>query len=175
VSTSLPPHSGSSFLCIEAIHDQIHAAFQEHQVLLVSHGLTCDGFLRAQEQFFIFRAALQTHIRVEDQVLIPIFARLCPKVNGCSPEILLAEHRKLERLLERTATRLQRASENPEALDIILILEEERMIKEVMEHHAVREMAGFFPNLDRMIKPSERADLLAQCDRLHQEAQALRS
>jgi iron-sulfur cluster repair protein YtfE (RIC family) len=173
VSTSLPPQNGSSFLSIEAIHDQIHAAFQEHQVELVSHGLTETGFITVQKLFLVFQAAMQVHIRVEDEILIPVFAQHCPKINGCSPEILLAEHRKLERLLDRTACRLQLAADGLAPEDIILIIEEERMIKEVMEHHAIRETAGFFPTLDRHVSPAERRKLLAQCDRMHKEAEAL--
>lgn len=140
---------------------------------LVSHGLTSAGLQKAQQLFAVFQTAMQTHIRVEDQVLIPVFAQQCPKINGCSPEILLAEHRKLERLLDRTAVRLQEASDGLKPEVVILIIEEERMIKEVMEHHAIRETAGFFPNLDRHVSPADRKKLLAQCDRMHKEAEAL--
>lgn len=151
------------FAPIEAEHDRIAADFQAHQEALVRAIAEPAAVDQARAAWQRFEARLRAHIRFEDEQLIPLFAaRVQPAPIGCSQELLDAEHRKLERLLERcsnsTERHLNEARTDPASL--LRLIEDQRGLREVLEHHDQRERAAFFPALDATLSDSERASLL---------------
>ena len=175
-SSGTPHDVLTGFHSILNVHDNIHASMDRHQEALVRNGLKPDGFRLAVNLFLNFDRALRSHIRAENQFLIPAFEKHCPETIGCTPEILLAEHKKLERLLDELLEFLQelQARGAPEPLQIVEILERERMIKEVLDHHGIREAEGFIPNLEKFIPDATAKKLMEQCNLEHEKADDLR-
>ncbi len=177
-----PPAKSQGFDSILLVHEQIHAGLEAHQCHLVKHGLSVYGFRAACLLFQAFGDALRAHIEVENEVLIPLFASECPPQLGCTPEILLAEHSKLLRLVDEMEARLldlqkmpgkSGGPSAPTALEVVGLIERQRMLKEVLEHHGIREAASFVPQLELAFEKQRRIDLLAQCDAIHHRAALL--
>jgi hypothetical protein len=177
-----PSAQSQGFDSILQVHEQIHAGLEAHQCHLVGHGLSSDGFRDACQLFQDFADALRAHIEVENEVLIPLFASECPPQRGCTPEILLAEHSKLQRLLGEMETRLRELQKAervggepgaPTAREIVGLIDSQRMLKEVLEHHGIREAASFVPQLELAFAKPRRLNLLAQCDAIHHRAALL--
>jgi len=148
---------------IEAEHERIAADFSAHQQALVRAVGEASAAADARAAWDRFETRLRMHIRFEDERLIPLFAaRVQPPPLGCSEELLLAEHRKLERLLDSCSVtareHLEQRATDPAAL--LALIEQQRMIREVLEHHDQRERAAFFPALDEVLQPDEKTALL---------------
>jgi hemerythrin-like domain-containing protein len=148
---------------IEAEHDRIAADFSAHQQALVRAVGQASAGSDARSAWDRFETRLRAHIRFEDEQLIPLFSeRVQPPPMGCTEELLLAEHRKLERLLDRCGEavreHLEQRAADPAAL--LALIEQQRMIREVLEHHDQRERAAFFPALHDCLLPDEKAALL---------------
>lgn len=158
---------------IEAEHDRIAADFSAHQQALVRAVGQASAVAEARAAWDRFEARLRAHIQFEDEQLIPLFAeRVQPPPLGCSQELLHAEHRKLERLLgscgEALGEHLEHHADQPAAL--LALIEQQRMIREVLEHHDQRERAAFFPALHDCLQPAEKATLLQASLLAHPEA-----
>lgn len=170
-----PAADAHGFDGILDVHDQIEAALEAHQAELVASGMTAIGFAKARALFAEFAEAQKAHIEVENTVLIPLFEELCPPQNGCTPEILLAEHRKIARLVDEMSEAMQSFGDRGLGpLEIVGLIERQRMLKEVLDHHGVRETARFFPPLAAALTGEWRLKVLAECDAIHHRAEILR-
>ena len=155
---------------IEAEHDRIASDFRAHQEALVRAIAEPAAADLARAAWQRFEARLRAHIRFEDEQLIPLFAeRVQPAPTGCSQELLDAEHRKLERLLERCSNSAERhlneARTDPASL--LHLIEDQRGLREVLEHHDQRERAAFFPALVAVLSSSERSALVEASHAAH--------
>ncbi len=152
-----------TFLEIEQDHERLQETLLLHQDAMVRRDLPA-----ARRYWDEFCEELRDHMQIEDEILIPEFARLAGSPNGCSPEILNAEHRKIERLIERSEVRLlaHEASGTLEPRQVVLHIEEERTLKEVLDHHHTREGTAFFPVLDALLSQDQRRRLLERCRKL---------
>jgi hypothetical protein len=127
---------------------------------------------QAQRAFLSFAALLEAHSLAEDQVLLPAFTRLKLETNGCSVDILEKEHRKLRRLLEEARKRVFAAGIELTPAVRLVWIEETRMLKEVLEHHDVRERAAFNPAFDQALDQAEAAALAGEAQALQDEIEA---
>lgn len=159
-----PTHPEPSLDAVEQEHVRIAATLRAHQEALVR----AVGQPRAGEEaralLLTLDKILRAHIRVEDERLIPVFVERCSPATGCTPEILRAEHRKLERLLGEAAAGLDEALEDDGTVApgaVLDLIERERSLREVLEHHDQRERAAFFPALREVMTPAEQEALLA--------------
>lgn len=155
---------------IEAEHERIAADFRTHQEALVRAIADPRAADQARAAWQRFENRLRAHIAFEDAELIPLFVeRVQPQPTGCSRELLDAEHRKLERLLERcsssAALHLQEARTDPASL--LRLIENQRGLREVLEHHDQRERAAFFPALAARLSFEEREALLKASSQAH--------
>ena len=155
--------------CIDLLdsHAELTARLRSFLLAVVAGDLP-----QARQAFLTFAALLEAHSLAEDQVLLPEFARLKLETNGCSIDILGKEHRKLRRLLSEAR---ERVFASPVVLTPALRLvwiEETRMLKEVLEHHDVRERAAFNPAFDRALGQAEAAALAGQAQALQDEIEA---
>lgn len=158
---------------IEAEHDRIAADFSAHQQALVRAIGQASAVTEARTAWDRFETRLRAHIQFEDEQLIPVFAeRVQPPPLGCSQELLHAEHRKLERLLsscgEAVSEHLEQHADEPAAL--LALIEQQRIIREVLEHHDQRERAAFFPALHDCLQPAEKVALIQASLLAHPEA-----
>lgn len=118
--------------------------------------------LAARQTFLHFAALLHGHSGSEDEVLIPVFEREGLETDGCSVAILSKEHAKLRRLV---ATEQERVFADDATLDAptrILWVESMHMLKEVLEHHDMRERAAFNPVLDQALGETQASALAAK-------------
>lgn len=152
--------STPSFVELERVHEAIMEELQLHQDAVVVSDLPA-----ARRHLDRLVLMLKAHIRAEDEVLLPIFAERVEPQVGCTPELLFNEHRKLERLLKKTQERMLvfEAAGEIRPRERVYMIEEERMLKEVLDHHDRRERAAFFPNLDQCIQGEERQRVWEQC------------
>ena len=78
----------------------------------------------------------------------------------------------MKRALERMTT-IEQAGKLT-ARERVFVIEEERMLKEVLDHHDRRERAALFKLLDEVVTGEERAKVLAECALIQAPAEALR-
>lgn len=144
--------------CVDLLdsHAEISARLRAHLLAVVSGDASA-----AQAAFLRFAALLKAHWRSEDEVLLPAFERLELGSNGCNRDLLSKEHRKLERLLAAAEERVLAESVTLDPPTRLHWVEDSRMLKEVLEHHDVRERAGFHPALDGALDQVEAAALAA--------------
>lgn len=124
-------------------------------LLLEQHGALADLFARHQEALLDRRWAeaarlledydrrLRCHMRLEEEHLLPH----CEHVQAVRwpTNVYRAEHRRIEQLMKKAAERLtnaQRHGITPAVL--ISLLDEERTLKHLLEHHHEREEKGLF-------------------------------
>jgi hypothetical protein len=127
---------------------------------------------QARTAFLSFAALLEAHSLAEDQVLLPEFARLQLETNGCSVDLLTKEHRKLRRLLHEAHERVFAPTVELTPAVRLVWIEETRMLKEVLEHHDVRERAAFNPAFDQALEQAEAAALAGQAQALETKLEA---
>lgn len=125
---------------------QEHAAlmrmFALHQAALVTR-----AWARAAHLLEHYQRRLHRHIELEERFLLPYCAD--GKTPGRWPARVYAlEHRRLEELLDKAATRLaiaRRRGVQPAAL--VALLDQEHTLKHVLEHHQQREDQALFAEL----------------------------
>jgi len=162
------PHPTDSIAACLATHEQLSDLLHEHQCTLVTGKAQA-----ARSSLALFADQLEAHLCAEETVLIPLFERHCqPPPAGCSADLLLTEHRKLRRLLGES---VQRLADTPSQADgrwlpsqILDLIEAERSLREVLDHHDQRERAAFFPVLAEALGPARWAEQCARFVRAHE-------
>jgi len=167
------PTTMPSFQDLDFVHEALLEEYHKHQDAVVERDLS---LARAHLDQFVL--ALKAHIRAEEEILLPIYVERVPEQVGCSPELLFSEHRKMERLLRRLQDRMIQMEQQGElsAREVVYIIEEGRMMKEVLDHHDRRERAAFFPLLnDAVPDPVERREIWEEARAIQLEAEGLRA
>lgn len=128
--------------------------------LLVQQHLTfADAFARHQEALLERRwveAArllasygdkLRQHIDLEERYLLSQWAEACG-AGHWPAEVYRAEHRRIEQLLGKAEERLRRARAGVITPAVLIsLLDEERTLKRLIEHHHEREEKALFAHL----------------------------
>jgi len=122
-------------------HDALADLFASHQEALLGRRWT-----EAAQLLEDYGRRLRGHIRLEEEHLLPH----CEHAQGVRwpAKVYRAEHRRIEQLLKKAAERLtnaQRLGITPTVL--ISLLDEERTLKHLLEHHHEREEKGLFGEL----------------------------
>lgn len=141
-----------------------HRALDEylwcHQEALLEQDLPL-----AREWFALFREVFEAHIRQEDAVLLPRCEAL--GLAGQWPLLVYRkEHEKIAGLLDRTSAMLEQLPGGHHAMprrNILQLLDYQRTLKNVIEHHEEREEKGLLPELDAALDPGERERLALDC------------
>ncbi|MGH8377933.1 MAG: hemerythrin domain-containing protein [Gammaproteobacteria bacterium] len=143
-------------------HKDLTHLFARHQEALVTR-----AWARAARLLDHYGKRLRYHIGLEERYLLPYCAG--EKAPGqWQAHVYIAEHRRLEELLKKTSNRLaiaRRRGVSPAAL--IALLDEEKTLKHVAEHHHQREDMALFTSLRESLPEEARAALmheLAQTD-----------
>jgi hemerythrin-like domain-containing protein len=131
------------------------ATFDPYEPLLEQHVAFGDLFARHQEALLDRRFGeavrlleeyaerLREHIALEERCLLPKCATLGSA--RWPPEVYRAEHRRIDQLLVKTGERLRRLGHHGvKAAVLISILDEERTLKRLVEHHHEREETALF-------------------------------
>jgi hemerythrin-like domain-containing protein len=149
----------SSFTAVLAVHERLTELFLLHQEALLQLDVP---LARARLQHY--ERELYAHMKVEEELLMPIYHR-AGQIPGGPSEFFLGEHRRMREFLARFTTRLQGLPIENASLPraIIQLFDEEATFKALCEHHDMRERNLFFPALDRVTSEAERQTLLPQC------------
>jgi iron-sulfur cluster repair protein YtfE (RIC family) len=130
---------------IGVAHDQMDAAIAEVRRALV------DGEVeQASAGFVEIESELHHHINIEEQILFPLFDARTGVVGPS--EVMLGEHRRIERWLARIRAALdgERVSEAEEALQQLVAL---------LRLHHLKEEKILYPKTDAAMSAKERAEL----------------
>jgi hemerythrin-like domain-containing protein len=128
---------------ILAEHAEMDALFLQHQEALIEQDLP-----RAQARYAAFHTLLKNHIALEDSQLAPLHQQLP------SPQwrtlVYTAEHEKIlqvaQLMVERMAAPLP-AEKSARLRHIIQLIDDQRSLKNLLEHHNEREEKGMLPEL----------------------------
>lgn len=146
--------SGSSFQDLIAVHESFLRVLLGHQDDLVAGRLD-----EARDSLARFAAEIRAHIRLEEEILLPIYEERAGVIAGGSVELFQGEHRRILAFL----VELDPAVRDLQAGDtrgLVALLEREYMLKQLLHHHDLRERNLFFPALDRVTDAEERGRLL---------------
>jgi hemerythrin-like domain-containing protein len=149
----------STFLSLLATHQWLRERFLLHQERLLARDL--EG---AQAQLREFEVRLVAHIRDEEDLLLPVYAR-AGSIPGGPAVLFTGEHRKMEAFVGRFHRMLDWvvAHRAEEVQGILRTFDEQATFKHLMAHHDQREANILYPALDRVTSEDERADLLTRC------------
>jgi hemerythrin-like domain-containing protein len=148
-----------SFARLLKIHECLNELFLLHQESLLRLDLES-----AAERLRIYERELRAHMRVEEDLLMPVYER-AGKIAGGPPEFFVGEHRRMLEFLARFAATLDELKEESgdTARRVIRLFDEEATFKSLCDHHDMRERNIFFPALDRVTGEAERRELIGRC------------
>jgi len=148
-----------SFLSLLEIHEHLNEMLLLHQEALLA--LDVELALASLKQFEI---QLRAHMHVEEDLLLPVYAR-AGRIQGGPIEFYTGEHKRMLEFLGRFTERLEKLKANPENLKrgIIELFDDEAQFKQLMQHHDAREENILYPTLDKVTSKEERVELLSRC------------
>ena len=148
-----------SFAKLLKIHECLNELFLLHQESLLRLDLES-----AAERLRIYERELRAHMRVEEDLLMPVYER-AGKIAGGPPEFFIGEHRRMLEFLARFAATLDelKGESGDPARRVIRLFDEEATFKSLCDHHDMRERNIFFPALDRVTDEAERRELIGRC------------
>lgn len=158
VSEQEPPPS--SFLSLLETHEWLDEYFLLHQEALLAQDLPL-----ALELLEKVEEGQREHIRVEEEILLPIYAR-AGRIPGGKPEFYKNEHQKMLLILDgfkEALPRLIDAGPEETRREIIELFDRGYWFKRLFEHHDKREENILYPALDRVTSEEERKALLKEC------------
>lgn len=169
---SAPAHGGIFIACtmpminenkltniITRCHQELDELFLLHQEAVILAELES-----AIELLGCFSELHQFHMDFENEQLIPMLAELGDP--GRWPASLYSsEHDKVHELLQKTAGRLlplrdDHLSSKAMRRGIIALLDEQKTLKGVCEHHQEREEIGLLPELDKLSDTEWRTSII---------------
>jgi len=106
------------------------------------------SWARAMRLLELYQQRLAAHIHIEDHVLLPYCVVGSTGAMRWEARVYLAEHRRLEELVDKVCAHLaaiRRRGIKPAML--IGLLDQEKTLKHVLEHHHEREEKGLYGEL----------------------------
>ena len=154
-----PVERAPSFLALLRVHERLNELFLRHQEALLEQDIA-----RARERLAVYEQELLAHMRPEEDILLPVYAR-AGAIPGGPIELFLGEHRKMREFLERFRMALAELEAHPadRRRRILRLFDEQTMFKHLVEHHDLRERNILYPTLDRITTEAERRELLRRC------------
>ena len=153
-----------SFLQLTKVHQWLDELFLAHRTALLGLDLS-----QAKLLFDRYESNLLSHMKDEEESLIPIYGARISDVPGGAVELFIAEHKKIRGFLAEIRHVLgELRSQKGLALKhkAIELLDREAMYGGLLQHHHAREQNALYPWLDLITSVEERANLLAGCSSL---------
>jgi hemerythrin-like domain-containing protein len=147
------------FIELVRAHRAIDELFLRHQEALVERDLR-----EADRLLFLLGDSLRRHLQDEEHHLVPALDE-SGEIAGATKEILLKEHERILSLLQDIETRVESLDLEGEgaARRIVELLDQEGVLKRLIEHHEAREESLVFPALDERVSAPERERLVSAC------------
>ncbi len=153
-----------SFLQLSKVHQWLDELFLAHRTALLSLELD-----QAKLLFDRYETNLLSHMKDEEESLIPIYGARISDVPGGAVELFIGEHKKIRGFLAEFRHALMELR-NQKGLALkhqaIELLDRQGMYKGLLQHHHTREHNALYPWLDLITTVEERADLLTRCSSL---------
>jgi len=153
------PAFQNSFLSLLEIHARLSEGFLDHQGALLDLDIPL-GLMRLQS----FEQQLKAHIRVEEDLLLPIYRRAGSVPHG-SVELFTGEHRRMIELVSSFTNTIGEILSRPLNLKwrVLDLFDHQALFKGLLEHHDLRERNILYPTIDGVTTEEERRDLLLRC------------
>ena len=123
----------------------------------VSSAVTAGRFAEAAVAYERFESGLLGHLRVEEELIFPVFEARSGLMNGPT-DTMRSEHRQV-----RLALALMRRGLHQS--DAIAYFDGVRFFESVLPDHNAKEEHILYPALDGLLRPAERAALVARLQR----------
>lgn len=146
---------------------------QGFDVLLLQHRL---GLMRADVEaarraFVRFARLMREHIEHETEWVLGTYERSAEAFErGSAPVLFYKEHEKIEMHLQRveqTLKVLARASAKTLEVRCLRLLDREKLLADLLEHHDLRERSFLYPQLAKVLPPDEQRALVERMGRLN--------
>lgn len=126
-------------------HDRVENIFAEHQKAIVNGSLA-----EAAAHFRAFRSIVMEHLDMEETCLLPAYLENPAPPRGGGVEIFRAEHRQIARFVEALGDVVEgwTAAAKLSAGEVIRLIEDERVLKHLLEHHDLRKRQYLYPWLN---------------------------
>lgn len=148
--TETAPHEHEGLLT--TANGRIHAAHVEALLGLIE-ALTCLDIDRAEGALRTLDADLTAHLGLEDETSHRRYAELADHPRGAAPELFAADHVSLSKVMGACQEVL--AALGPQDAGIrrrvVLALPTFYRLRNVLEHHTLREQRFLYPRLDEIL------------------------
>ena len=154
-----------SFSLLKVLHERLDELFLLHQEsLLDQQPDDREWGDQALARLDRYADALAEHIRLEEDLLLPVYRR-AGRIPGGPEEFYTGEHARLLQILARCRALLLELREGPvdRRRGTIRIFDQEAVFKSLTEHHHQREENILFPTLDQVTDEAERNRLIQLC------------
>jgi iron-sulfur cluster repair protein YtfE (RIC family) len=133
-------------------HDRLDEALRS-----VSSAVERGRFADAAAGYEELELGLLRHMRIEEELLFPVFEARSGMVNGPT-EVMRDEHRQVRTALAHMRRGLLRTDAGAYGEGL-------RFFDSVLPDHNAKEEHILYPTLDRLLRPAERAALVARLQR----------
>jgi len=147
---------GSGFDSVTAYLGWEHGRLNE-ELRSVSSAVERGRFADAAAVYEELELGLLRHMRIEEELLFPVFEARSGMVNGPT-EVMRDEHRQVRTALGLMRRGLQRTDAGAYGDGL-------RFFDSVLPDHNAKEEHILYPTLDRLLRPAERAALVARLQR----------
>lgn len=163
--------SDQSFDSILDMVSYFHHEIDEF-ILLHQEALLLQNLDLAKAFYALFRSVIESHIQTENTLLFPLFERYCASQSVDQkprwPIMLYQkEHEKLVDMLNKSKAMLDKLAEYEEGSAqrraILVVLEYQKALKNVVEHHEEREEMALLPELDAAMPKQDAKTFIEQC------------
>lgn len=146
------PSTGPLTQANEAIHER-----QEEALLSVIERLTALDFTGARVEFTRLTEEMVAHLAVEDETTHRRYAALTNHPRGAAPELFDADHVSHAKVISACEEALAGLTEGgPDGRrEMVLVLPLFFRLRNVLEHHTLREQRFLYPRLDAELDPEE--------------------
>ena len=135
--------SGSLTAANSQVHRALEQALERHRIEV----MRCD-LASARSSFASFADLLRRHIDDEETLIRPWHEAAgaeAPPPRGGSADIVDREHDKLRRHLEEVDRRLSALTEASSAASFLALLDRQKVLVDLLEHHDTRETDLVYP------------------------------
>jgi len=146
-----------SFSDLLEIHQWLDELFLEHQRSLLRLDLVA-----ANAALEAYTLELFTHMRDEEDLMIPLYRERAKAPVGGAAEIFVGEHDKLRQylvLFREELVKLAAASDLERG--VLFLLDSQHLYKRLLVHHDNRERKMLYPLLDQVTTERERETMFA--------------
>ena len=133
-------------------HDRLDEGLRE-----VSSAVAKGRFPDAAARFGAFESGLLRHLRIEEELIFPVFEARSGMLNGPT-DVLRDEHRQVRMALALMRRGLLQ-------MDATAYVDGVRFFESVLPDHNAKEEHILYPTLDSLLRPAERAALVARLQR----------